>query len=84
LSPPEADRCAPLVSFDSAESATTLTLTARPIESLGGGAFTAYRLRGMVMIYKSFASIAALILLSGVAHAGSAPKELYGKSITVT
>jgi hypothetical protein len=38
----------------------------------------------MVMIYKSFASIAALILLSGVAHAGSAPKELYGKSITVT
>jgi hypothetical protein len=40
-------------------------------------------LRGMVMIYKSFASIAALILLSGVAHAGSAPKELYGKSITV-
>jgi hypothetical protein len=35
------------------------------------------------MISKSFASIAALILLSTVAHAGSAPKELYGKSISV-
>jgi hypothetical protein len=35
------------------------------------------------MIHKSFASIAALTLLSTVAHAGSAPKELYGKSISV-
>ena len=35
------------------------------------------------MIYKSFTVIAALTLLSAVAHAGSAPKELYGKSITV-
>jgi hypothetical protein len=35
------------------------------------------------MISKSFASIAALMLLSTVAHAGSAPKELYGKSVAV-
>jgi len=36
------------------------------------------------MISKSFASIAALTLLTGVAHAGSAPRELYGKSIIIT
>lgn len=36
------------------------------------------------MIYKSFTLIAALTLLSQVAYAGSAPKELYGKSIIIT
>jgi hypothetical protein len=35
------------------------------------------------MIFKSFTVIGVLTLLSAVAHAGSAPKELYGKSITV-
>jgi hypothetical protein len=35
------------------------------------------------MISRSLASFAALTLLSAVAHAGSAPKELYGKSIAV-
>jgi hypothetical protein len=35
------------------------------------------------MIYKSFTIIGAMTLLSAVAQAGSAPKELYGKSITV-
>jgi hypothetical protein len=35
------------------------------------------------MISRSLASIAVLTLLSTVAHAGSAPKELYGKSISV-
>jgi hypothetical protein len=35
------------------------------------------------MISKSFAVMGVLTLLSAVAHAGSAPKELYGKSITV-
>jgi hypothetical protein len=35
------------------------------------------------MISKSFAVMGALTLLSATAHAGSAPKELYGKSITV-
>jgi hypothetical protein len=35
------------------------------------------------MISKSFTIIAVLTLLSAAAHAGSAPKELYGKSITV-
>ena len=37
------------------------------------------------MTFRSFASIAALTLLSAVAYAGSVPpKELYGKSIIVT
>jgi hypothetical protein len=35
------------------------------------------------MISRSFTIIGALTLLSAVAYAGSAPKELYGKSITV-
>jgi hypothetical protein len=39
---------------------------------------------GAVMISKSFAVMGALLLLSATAHAGSAPKELYGKSITVS
>jgi hypothetical protein len=38
----------------------------------------------MVMISKSIAVIAALTPLSAAAHAESAPKELYGKSIIVT
>jgi hypothetical protein len=36
------------------------------------------------MISKISAVICVLILLSAAAHAGSAPKELYGKSVTVT
>jgi hypothetical protein len=36
------------------------------------------------MISKSFAVTGALALLSAAAHAGSPPKELYGKSIIVT
>jgi hypothetical protein len=36
------------------------------------------------MISKSFAAMSVLKLLSAAAHAGSAPKELYGKSIIVT
>jgi hypothetical protein len=39
---------------------------------------------GVVMISKSFAVIGVLMLLSLAAYAGSAPKELYGKSIIVT
>jgi hypothetical protein len=35
------------------------------------------------MISRSFTIIGALTLLSAVAYAGPAPKELYGKSITV-
>jgi hypothetical protein len=35
------------------------------------------------MISKSFAVIGALVVLSAAAHAGPAPKELYGKSITL-
>jgi hypothetical protein len=35
------------------------------------------------MISKSFTIVGVLTLLSAVAHAGSAPKELYGKSIAV-
>jgi hypothetical protein len=35
------------------------------------------------MIHKSFTVIAVPIPLSAVAHAGSAPKELYGKSIII-
>jgi hypothetical protein len=35
------------------------------------------------MIYKIITVIGALALISPTAHAGSAPKELYGKSITV-
>jgi hypothetical protein len=35
------------------------------------------------MIYKTFTVMCVLILLSASAHGGSAPKELYGKSITV-
>jgi hypothetical protein len=35
------------------------------------------------MISKCFAVIGALALLSAAAHAGSAPKELYGKSVAV-
>jgi hypothetical protein len=35
------------------------------------------------MISKSFALMGVLTLLSAAAHAGSTPKELYGKSITV-
>jgi hypothetical protein len=38
---------------------------------------------GAVMISKSFAVMGVLTLLSGAAYAGSAPKELYGKSISV-
>jgi hypothetical protein len=37
----------------------------------------------MVMIHKCFGIVAALTLLSTIAHAGSAPRELYGKSIIV-
>jgi hypothetical protein len=36
------------------------------------------------MIYKSFAIMGALTLQSAAAHDGSAPKELYGKSIILT
>jgi hypothetical protein len=36
------------------------------------------------MISKSFAVMGVLTLLSAAAHAGSAPKELYGKSIILT
>jgi hypothetical protein len=36
------------------------------------------------MISKTFAVMGALTLLSATAHAGSAPKELYGKSIILT
>jgi hypothetical protein len=35
------------------------------------------------MISKSFAVLGTLTLLSAAAHAGSAPKEFYGKSITL-
>jgi hypothetical protein len=35
------------------------------------------------MISKSFAVMGAVTLLSAVAHAASAPKELYGKSIAI-
>jgi hypothetical protein len=35
------------------------------------------------MIYKCFAVIGVLMLLSVTAHAGPAPRDLYGKSITV-
>jgi hypothetical protein len=35
------------------------------------------------MISKSFAVMGALTLLSTAGHAGSAPKKLYGKSISV-
>jgi hypothetical protein len=35
------------------------------------------------MISKSFPVMGLLTLLSAAAHAGSAPKELYGKSISV-
>jgi hypothetical protein len=44
-----------------------------------------HRLMGSVMISKSFAVIVALAVLSSeAAYAGSAPKELYGKSIIIT
>jgi hypothetical protein len=36
------------------------------------------------MISKSFLVIGMLAMLSAAAHAGSPPKELYGKSITVS
>jgi hypothetical protein len=36
------------------------------------------------LISKSFAVMGALTLVSATAHAGSAPKELYGKSIIIT
>jgi hypothetical protein len=36
------------------------------------------------MISKSFTVIGVLTLLSAAAHAGPAPKELFGKSVTVT
>jgi hypothetical protein len=36
------------------------------------------------MIYKSFAVMGALTLLSAALTPGSAPKELYGKSIIIT
>jgi hypothetical protein len=38
---------------------------------------------GMVMIYKCFAVIGMLMLLPATVYAGPAPKELYGKSISV-
>jgi hypothetical protein len=36
------------------------------------------------MTYKCLGILSALALLSDIAHAGSAPKELYGKSIIIT
>jgi hypothetical protein len=35
------------------------------------------------MIFRSFAVMGALMVLSATAHAGSPPKELYGKSVAV-
>jgi hypothetical protein len=39
---------------------------------------------GAIMISKSIVVMGALTLLSAAAHAGSAPKELYGKSIIIS
>jgi hypothetical protein len=36
------------------------------------------------MIYQTFTLLGVLMLLSAAAHAGPAPKELYGKSVIIT
>jgi hypothetical protein len=38
---------------------------------------------GTVMIYKSVTIVGVLAILTAATYAGSAPKELYGKSIAV-
>lgn len=46
--------------------------------------FRLERILGAVMIYKSVTIVGVLTLVSAVAHAGSAPKDLYGKSIAAS